>query len=147
MIGPGLAIKVSGHAPALPAFRRAVGFLLVVPFLMLSLIAQGTMVTSGPTPQSFMMVLCGAHEPVAMVIDDQGNVIPAAEQDQDGGPVPKKSKSPCDWSSHAQPLLVGVGTMPVERADAGSLDLAPLPEQRLLRAEILTPSARGPPTA
>lgn len=114
---------------------------------MLSLLAQGTMVVRTDGPQSFMMVLCGDHDPVAMVIDGDGNVIPAGEYAAPGdAPVPAKDKQPCDWAVLAQPALADLGqTLPLPFAPARAADLvAALPAQ-VLRAQILTPAARGPP--
>ncbi|MBD9529775.1 hypothetical protein [Paracoccus sp. PAR01] len=44
----------------LSAFRRAMVLVMVLPFALLSLMAQGTMVAQGATPESFMVVLCAA---------------------------------------------------------------------------------------
>lgn len=127
--------------------RRIGVLLLVLPFVMLSLMAQGTMVVRAEGPQSFMMVLCGDHDPVAMVIDDDGNVIPADEYTSpDHGPIPAKDKQACDWAVLTQPALAGgVQPLALPFADARAADLVAALPARALRAEILTPAARGPP--
>ncbi|MDF3605231.1 hypothetical protein PE067_03080 [Paracoccus sp. DMF-8] len=131
------------------ALRRIGVLLLALPFVMLSLLAQGTMVVRAEGPQSFMMVLCGDHDPVAMVIDDDGHVIPADEYAAPGdAPVPASDKQPCDWAVLGQPALADLGdALPLPFASARRADLvAALPAQ-ILRAEVLTPAARGPPQA
>lgn len=127
--------------------RQMALVVLLLPFVLLSLMAQGTMVIRAPGPDSFMMVLCGEHVPVAMVIDDGGNVIPADEyaaSDQD--PIPAKPKQPCDWAMLGQVALADPGqAMPVPGLAFRAADLAEDLPAQILRAEVLAPSARGPP--
>lgn len=122
-------------------------FLTIVPFIALSLMAQGTMVAAGPTPNSFMVVLCGDHQPVEMVLDDDGTVVPADEYRSGHHlPVPKTSKAPCDWSLHAQPMLEAAPLLAHAVLNmARPADLPAMPALRVLRAQILAPLARGPP--
>lgn len=120
---------------------------MLMPFVLLSLMAQGTMVAAGPQPDSFMLVLCADHLPVRMVLDDDGNVVRADEyQSPHDLPVPKTPKPACDWSLHAQPVI---GMQPTLGADMlfsqRPADLSLATAARVLRAEILAPSARGPP--
>ncbi|MDS9470265.1 hypothetical protein RGQ15_22220 [Paracoccus sp. MBLB3053] len=131
------------------AMRRAVALVMVLPFVLLSLMAQGTMVAQGVTPESFMVVLCADHLPVEMVLDGEGNVVRADEyRAEHSQPVPKTPKPPCDWSVHAQPMLGAAPMLPIVAAMMGQpADLAPAHDLRVLRAEVLAPSARGPPAA
>lgn len=126
---------------------RAMALLMVLPFVLLSLMAQGTMIASGPTPQSFMMVLCSDHLPVEMVLDEDGNVVTAKEyRSRQDAPVPKTAKPPCDWSLHAQPVLATAPPPPPVKPEAPRpAELAPAHDLRILRAQVLAPSARGPP--
>jgi hypothetical protein len=126
---------------------RALALLMVLPFVLLSLMAHGTMVAAGPTPQSFMVVLCADHLPVEMVLDDDGSVITADEyRARQDAPVPKTPKPPCDWSAHAQPVLETAPTVQSARLDAPRpVESAPAHDLRILRAQVLAPAARGPP--
>lgn len=130
-----------------PACRRVLALVMVLPFVLLSLMAQGTMVAAGPTPQSFMVVLCADHLPVEMVLDDDGSVVTAAEyRARQDAPLPKTPKPPCDWALHAQPALDGAPVLVSARPEAFCpAALAPTPDLRLLRAQVLGPLARGPP--
>ncbi|WP_134680495.1 hypothetical protein [Paracoccus ravus] len=134
-------------AHCFPALGRAVALALVMPFVLLSLMAQGTMVAQGAAPESFMVVLCADHLPVEMVLDETGNVVPDDEyRTRQGEPVSQTPKPPCDWSFHAQPVLEGLPMLPLVTASpAGSSALAPRLDLRMLRAEVLAPAARGPP--
>lgn len=123
--------------------------LLALPFVLVSLMAQGTMVTAGPTPDSFMVVICGDHQPVEMVLNDDGDIVPLEEYRSGHHlPVPNSPKPPCDWSLHAQPMLdatpvQGLATLGTARP----ADMPVLPDLRVLRAQVLAPQARGPPTS
>ncbi|MFH5774506.1 hypothetical protein ACHFJ0_09650 [Paracoccus sp. NGMCC 1.201697] len=141
--------SATSFARALPALGRAVALVLVLPFVLLSLMAQGTMVAQGATPQSFMVVLCADHVPVEMVLDADGNVVRADEhRAKQSEQVPKSPKPPCDWSVHAQPMLEASPVLPVVAAQIGRpADPTAARDQRVLRAEVLAPSARGPPVA
>lgn len=147
----GKGFPVSRIAPSSasvrPACGRILALLMVLPFVLLSLMAQGTMVAAGPTPQSFMVVLCADHLPVEMVLDDDGSVITADEyRARQDAPVPKTPKPPCDWSAHAQPVLETAPTVQSARLDAPRpAEPAPAHDLRILRAQVLAPSARGPP--
>ncbi|WP_157767292.1 hypothetical protein [Paracoccus yeei] len=132
-----------------PAPGRMLALVLVLPFVLLSLMAQGTMVAQGTTPDSFMVVLCADHMPVEMVLDEDGDVVPADEyRARQGEPVPKTPKPPCDWSVHAQPMLDAAPVPAVASVTLGRpADLVSAHALAVLRAEVLTPSARGPPVA
>lgn len=131
----------------LPDFGRAIALVMVLPFVLLSLMAQGTMIARGPTPQSFMMVLCSDHLPVEMVLDKDGNVVTAKEySSRQDAPVPKTPKPPCDWSLHGQPVLATAPPLQPTKPEAPRpAELAPAHDMRILRAQVLAPSARGPP--
>lgn len=138
---------VSSPAHGLAAVRRVVALLMALPFVLLSLMAQGTMVTAGPMPQSFMVVLCADHLPVAMVLDDDGNVVKADDyRAERNAPIPKTPKPPCDWSVHAQPVLESGPAVQSARLEAPRpAELTVAHDLRILRSQVLAPSARGPP--
>ena len=126
---------------------RVIAGLLLLPFLLLSLMAQGTMVTAGPTQDTFMVVLCGDHRPVEMVLDESGNVVPAAEyRGKHQLPDPGGMKPACGWAVHAQPML---DSAPLPTITTRTLlrpaNLSSVLPLRVLRAEVLAPLARGPP--
>ncbi|SMO44651.1 hypothetical protein [Paracoccus laeviglucosivorans] len=139
--------RANSLAFASRALPRLLALLAVLPFVLLSLMAQGTMVVKGPARESFMVVLCGDHLPVEMVVADDGTVIPADEyRAADDTPVPKAPKPACDWSAHAQPVLAA-GPLAALAMLTNLLpaDLHVTPAPRAHRAEVLTPLARGPP--
>lgn len=131
------------------AFCRVIGLIMVLPFVLLSLMAQGTMVSAGPTPNSFMVVLCDEHLPVEMVIDEQGRVVKADEyRARQDAPVPKTLKPSCDWAGHAQPVVADPPTVQAARLNVPRpAELVAHYDFRTLRAQVLAPSARGPPAA
>lgn len=120
---------------------------MLLPFLLLSLMAQGTMVTAGPTPDTFMVVLCGDHRPVEMVLDDSGNVVPAAEyRGQHQLPDSPGMKPACGWAVHAQPMLDAAPPPVVPTRNLSRpARLSTMLPLRVLLAQALAPSARGPP--
>ncbi|MBD9529776.1 hypothetical protein [Paracoccus sp. PAR01] len=83
------------------------------------------------------------------MLDDDGNVVKADEyRAQQNVPVPKTPKPPCDWSVHAQPMLEAAPLLPIVALNLDrAADLMPARDLRVLRAEVLGPSARGPPAA
>ena len=91
------------------------------------------------------ILLRGDH----VVLDEDGDVVPADEyRARQGEPVPKTPKPPCDWSVHAQPLLDAAPVPAVASVTLGRpADLVSAHALAVLRAEVLTPSARGPPVA
>lgn len=129
------------------ALGRGIAAMLLLPFVLLSLLAQGTMVTAGPTPDTFMVVLCGDHRPVEMVLDETSNVVPASEyHGKHQMPEPAGMKPACGWAVHAQPMLDAAPPPTVAvRAIARPASLSKVLPLRVLRAEVLAPLARGPP--
>ena len=132
-----------------PVIGRALAIVLVLPFVLLSLMAQGTMVIAGPTPPSFTVVLCGDHLPVEVVVDDDGSLITADEyQGKYNAPIPKTPKAPCDWSAHSHPMLDAASPMLGAQLPVMLMaEVTDAHDQRILRAEVLAPAARGPPAA
>ncbi|MFT4012551.1 MAG: hypothetical protein QM682_03925 [Paracoccus sp. (in: a-proteobacteria)] len=124
---------------------------MALPFMLLSLMAPGTMPVPDPAGQSFLIVLCAGHAPVRMVLDAQGNVVPldelpAREKDASGA----RSGLPCAWAAaHGQPLFLARGAAqaavivpPPRPMQTGA---APAAAPRLALAP--RPMARGPPPA
>lgn len=119
---------------------------LALPFVLLSLLAQGTMVAAGPTPDSFMVVLCGDHRPVEMVLDDSGDLVPIDEYRGTHPSTPPQGAPVCDWALHAQPVLDAAPppVLPGQRLARPLSRLTALP-QRAALAETPAALARGPP--
>ncbi len=133
--GPDIISRASRAKP----FRRVLGWLLVLPFVMFATIGQGTMIDTGPDGPR--VVLCTEAGMVEMVMSGDGALTPAGDDRQDhSGDVA------CDWALHGQSALTAAaatGAAPVllELAAEYSLHI-PLHDWR---AEVLTPAARGPP--
>ncbi|MEF9601255.1 hypothetical protein O4J55_02550 [Paracoccus sp. PXZ] len=120
------------------SLRRLCCWLAVLPFLLFSLILPGTMIASD-AQGSVTVVLCSGEGPVQMAVAADGSLVPTGE-------APHGDPHACDWAPHGQPLLqVAVAAAPAPLLPAlrmeRSLDLP----DHLYRAEMLAPSARGPP--
>lgn len=120
------------------SLRRLCCWLAGLPFLLFSLILPGTMIARD-AQGSVTVVLCSGEGPVQMVVAADGSLVPADE-------APHADPHACDWAPHGQPLLQGAAVdapaplLPALRM-ARVLDLP----DHLYRAEMLAPSARGPP--
>lgn len=130
-----------------PARRRAVArarggmhplrWLLVVPFLLLSLVSQGTMLAQD-AQGGVTVVLCSGDGLVEMVLDPDGGLRDKA---------PGSAHQPCDWSLHAQAAMAHAdAALRVPPEPPILQNFRPAPPDHLRRAEILAPSARGPPS-
>ncbi|WP_405401908.1 DUF2946 family protein [Paracoccus sp. Ld10] len=116
--------------------------MLLVPFLMLATISQGTMIEAAPMG-GMRIVLCTGDGMVDAIMTADGQV----HRDDEPGRHDHSGNPPCDWALHGQSAVA-----------APAVDLAPLRTQELdadhgvdiplhvRRAEVLTPAARGPPT-
>lgn len=126
-----------------PAFGRArllLFWLALLPFLGLSLLAQGTMLERG-VDDRLTVVLCLPEGAVEVMIGPDGNPVPV-DKASHGGDV-----DICDWAIHGQPMLDALlpplaGHVPVELR----LTLLPPAPDHARRLAVLAPSARGPPT-
>ncbi|WJS83816.1 DUF2946 family protein [Paracoccus sp. TOH] len=118
--------------------RRLIGWLAVLPFLLLSLIVPGTMLERDARG-GVTVVLCAGDDLVEMVMAADGSLSPA-------GKAPHGDHRPCDWAPHGQPLLgADIAAAPAPLLQALHLArVLDLPDP-LYRAEMLAPSARGPP--
>ena len=110
--------------------------LAVIPFLLLSLMMPGTMLARD-AQGGVTVVLCADGAAVEMVMGADGRLTEKS---------PNKGHSICHWAPHAQQLLDVSGPAlaaptPVPMALRFAADLP----ERLRRADVLAPLARGPP--
>lgn len=133
------AAHLSHRRPA-PPLRALAGWLMLLPFVLLSLLPAGTMAASGADGPR--VVLCVGDGVVEMVLAADGSLQPA-QPPTDGGHAPA-----CGWALHGQPLLAAAGA-PAPAFTAAELSLPPpdATAPAVLRAEVLAPAARGPPAA
>lgn len=117
---------------------RLLGWLLILPFLLASLISQATMLEAGPD-ERLTMVLCTQDGLVRMVMDEDGQpVAPAGEHPDHMG---------CEWAANAKPGL----STPALAAPAPLRALQPLRHAQIKALPdrgAISPArlARGPPT-
>ena len=120
---------------------RLSSLLALIPFLLLSLMMSGTMLARDGQGGVTVVLCAGDGGTVEMVMGADGRLTEKAPHDDHAD-----SHSVCHWAPHGQPLL-----------EIASPDLAaPLPVPAMLafagdlpahlrRADVLVPSARGPP--
>lgn len=121
--------------------RRALGWLLVLPFLLFSLIGQGTMLAAGPDNR-LTVVLCSGEGLVDMVVAVDGSLIPADED----RPDPHHDNPVCDWAIHAQSAPgPAAATAPLPHLLLQPARHAPHVALHERRIAVLAPAARGPP--
>lgn len=120
---------------------RALRWLLLVPFLMLATMSQGTMIEAAPAG-GVRIVLCTGTGMVDAIMTPDGQVHPDDQPGRGGHP----GTPPCDWALHGQSVLaspaVDMASPRFRELDADFGTDIPL---HLRRAEVLTPAARGPP--
>lgn len=129
------------HNGAIDVLRRFAVMALLVPFLLLSLFSNGTMLTR-TADHRVTVVLCIGAGQVEMVWGKDGSLTPASE-----APAPNHDDSTgCDWQAAAQAaLLAALGDVPptILAAVKNSLLIdVPLHTRRM---NVLAASARGPP--
>ncbi|WP_199257517.1 DUF2946 family protein [Paracoccus binzhouensis] len=129
---------LAGRQQARGSGRRLIGWLAVLPFLLLSLIVPGTMLARD-AQGGVTVVLCAGDGVVEMIMAADGSLSPV-------GKAPHGDHRPCDWAPHGQPLLgTDIAAAPAPLLQAlGLARVLDLPGH-LHRAEMLAPSARGPP--
>lgn len=115
----------------LATLRRIGLVLMLLPFLALSLLAQGVMPDHGPG--GLRLVLCTADGPVEMVVDL--------------GQAPEGQKPlKCDWAAgHGTTDLPGLTRQPTPPASAGRSLEAPAPAHLRAAFDPRGLFARGPP--
>lgn len=127
--------------------RRWLAMLAVLPFLLLSFLGTGTMLTHD-LDQGVRVVLCINGGPVEMLMAADGRIASPPDA-ADGGAFPGDhgGTDPCQWAPHGQPLVLAgnPGLPPPLRLARGPEPFAAPPEH-LRRTEVLAPLARGPPT-
>ncbi|UXU76535.1 MULTISPECIES: DUF2946 family protein [unclassified Paracoccus (in: a-proteobacteria)] len=119
--------------------------LLLVPFLLLSLMAQGTMLTRDPGGQQVLVVLCGDHQPTSMILAADGSLRPDAGRGHGAGDW---AGEVCVWATtHGQPMLA-LSEPPLLPERLPHLLRRPAPEtgSQLRLRPILAALARAPPT-
>lgn len=119
-----------------PVLRR-LSFLLLMPFLCLTLLEAGIMPVRDAAGH-VSMVLCGSDLPVPMVVAPDGTVTPASEADRHAA---------CVWAPHGQALQVsGPAAVLPEAASVFHRDEpAPEPAAAPRRVAAIPNLARGPP--
>lgn len=123
------------------ALRRVAVVALLLPFLMLSLFSNGTMLTR-TADDRVTVILCIGMEQVEMVWGEDGSLTPADEaptQDHD------ESLS-CDWQISTQAALAAEpAIVPPVNAIFAQNDLSVNVPLHARRINVLASSARGPP--
>ncbi|MDF3605010.1 hypothetical protein PE067_01850 [Paracoccus sp. DMF-8] len=118
--------------------------LALLPFLMASLIAQGTMLTAGPDDR-VAVVLCIDGSPVPMLMAADGSVAPATQDAPGSG---RKAPDLCQWIAHGQPLIEMRAGWPPQPAQAEiTLRRMIAPGALSRQTDIPIALARGPPVA
>lgn len=121
--------------------RRLAVTALLVPFLLLSLFSNGTMLTR-TADERISVVLCIGTEQVEMIWGDDGSLTPASE---DPSPSHDDNQT-CEWNISAQ-AAVDVPSTEIPPIRIGfvetrlSIDV-PL---HMRRINVFAASARGPP--
>ena len=120
---------------------RLSGLLALIPFLLLSLMMSGTMLARDAQGGVTVVLCAGDGGTVEMVMGADGRLTEKAPHDDHAD-----SHSVCHWAPHGQPLLEiaspGLAApLPVLAMPAFAGDLP----AHLRRADVLAPSARGPP--
>ena len=120
---------------------RLSGLLALIPFLLLSLMMSGTMLARDGQGGVTVVLCAGDGGTVEMVMGADGRLTEKAPHDDHAD-----SHSVCHWAPHGQPLLEiaspGLAApLPVLAMPAFAGDLP----AHLRRADVLVPSARGPP--
>ena len=117
---------------------RLLGWLLILPFLLASLVSQATMLEAGPDDR-LTMVLCTQDGLMRMVMDEDGQpVAPAGGHPDDMG---------CEWAANAKPglnapALAAPAPLPILQP-LRHAQITALPERSMALAARL---ARGPPS-
>lgn len=121
--------------------RRLVFAVLLLPFLLVSLLGDNTMLAK-TSDSRVVVVLCTGVSQVEMVWAEDGSLKPA-------GDVPRKdhdSSGPCDW------MMVTQQAVNAESLDVPAFEPVPLMNHLSIgqplharRMAVLAPSARGPP--
>lgn len=122
---------------------RLLGIVLaLLPFLVTSLVAQGTMLTTDADDR-LAVVLCIDGSPVPMLMAADGSVQPLSQ-----GQTGHKSGDPCLWVAHGQPLIDATAGPPAAPTrDEIALRRMIAPGALSRQTDIPIPLARGPPVA
>lgn len=116
--------------------------LAILPFLMTSVVAQGTMLTKGANDR-ITVVLCIDGSPVPMLMAADGTIQPVTD-DRHGST--HRAPDICQWSAHAQPLIAALPGWSPEPALVGmTLRRVIAPGALSRQTEIPIALARGPP--
>ena len=125
----------------IPLVRRFAVAILLLPFLLVSLLSDGTMVTKA-SDDRVVVVLCTGTSQVEMVWAADGSLKPA----DDAPPTDHNNSSPCDWMMVAQQAVTaGPLDVPAFKPVLRANRLSPGQSLHARRMAVLAPSARGPP--
>lgn len=129
-----------------PSLVRAAGYLAIVPFLLLSLMANGTM-TVADADGLPKIVICTGSGPLELFVDQNG--VPVADQDQSRGTkdLPAdKDGSFCEWAFHQGPATnVPANALPDRIVLPARVDHVLFQDQLPPRPALLRRLARAPP--
>ena len=130
------------NPPLRDATACAARWLLLLPFLFFATFSQGTMLDVA-SDGGIRIVLCTGEGEVEAVMMPDGTV-----RSLDGGDTGNHTKDlVCDWVLHAQSALEAgpAAVDPPLLLDLGTSYAIDMP-MHLRRADVLTPTARGPPS-
>lgn len=116
-----------------PLAGRLLAWAVILPMLVLSMVSPGTMLRAAPDG-GWQVVLCTPDGMVRMTMPQDAPGDPAAD------------RMACDWALHGQAALgappAAIAAPPLRLAMTAPRIDTPL---HLRRAQVLAPSARGPP--
>ena len=117
--------------------RRAIASALLLPFVLLSMLAAGTMPVRGE--QGVELVIC---------LGDSLATITVPADEAPPGKAPKRRHVACPWNEAAQPALAATPVLPIiAPATLSPVTYPPAAAPRDIRARIRQVTNRGPPVA
>lgn len=135
--------RVKSAAQTVPILR-VFQFILIMPFLLLSLMPSGTMTV--PVDQGQMrIVICTGSGPLAIQLNEDGSYTQDSQNNHDHKSSEKHTNM-CDWAPHNSLLVAQSFAILAELSRVETpADLTSKFEQVYLRLAVLAPAARGPP--
>lgn len=125
----------------LTKITRFVRLILLVPFLLLQLVASGTMAEAGP--DGLRMVLCTSDGVVTVIMAADGTVHPVPSDTHD-----QSQHDPCPWSlTIGQAALISVLPDPAVTLISADLVVSALAALGVQSSRHIRPQTRAPPRA
>lgn len=115
--------------------------LALTPFMLLSLMAPGTMAMRGDNGEP-EIVICSGYGPVTVIAKNDGSFRPVTTSPDHA----KKSTSICDWAFHSHPasdMLVHIE--PELTRSISPISISAAIAEHSSRIAVLCPSTRAPP--